>query len=333
MPEISTWQQLVRASYTAPVPSALVYRAAVEIQDIKDHLTENTELIDGTRLGEMWPQLVASTHIAYGDPLKDINKSVFMPIDVKRFLACRCRAVSGLEKHGPNSNGDGFPSSELERSYPSLRAKGFYMEHASFDPRNAVGIIAHSEWRPYDQWVDAIALVDKVMYPREADAIRYGLKGKTAGVSIGCIAGEAQCSVCGHVARKKHEICACMDKGNPLCVKGRKVNGSVAHDVCRNLLFYELSYTRSPADRDARPHVVLGAAEDTKEDFTKSVTLPSREELEKIVAQEVGQVWKSIVHKLAKGEIDRRLSEQFRSMQMEIRPLLREIVKQVQVAK
>jgi hypothetical protein len=320
-----------------PEAGDIVIHAAVEVQDVRENLTEDTELINGTKLGQIWPQIVNSTHIAYGDPMREVRKSVFMPIDTKRFMGVRCRACSGMEKWGPNTNGDGFPAKELEKSHLSLIAKGFYIEHASFDPRNAIGIIAHAEWSPVDQFVTAIALVDKQQFPDEANMIRRGLAGKVAGVSIGCIAGEAQCSVCGNVARKKHEICACMDRGNPLCVKGRRLaSGNVAYDVCRNLTFYELSYTKSPADRDARPHVVLGAAEGEKkegEELPKTVTLPSREEVEKLVATEVGSVWKSILHKLVKGEIDRKLSEQLRSMQMEIRPLIREIVKGVQITK
>jgi len=319
-----------------PEPDDIVIRASATIQDIQDSLTEETEVIDGKKLGEVWPGLVQSTHVNYGDPYRMIGKSVFMPIDFDRFLAIRTRACSSLEKWGPNSNGDGFPHEDLLKSHLTLIGKGFYIEHASFDPRNAIGINAHSQYLDKDQYVVAVSLVDKKMFPEEAKMIRKSLNGKTAGVSIGCIAGTAECSVCHNLAQKKHEICAHMDRGNPFCVKGRRANnGGLAFDICRNLVFYELSYTKSPADRDARPHIVMGADENKKEPVSgpRSLTLPSKEELEKMVGDKVDDVWKGILNKLIKGDIDRQLSNQLRSLQVELRPAIREIVKRIQITK
>jgi len=314
-----------------PDEDDIVIHANVAIEDVLD-----AESLTGKDLGKFWPQIVSATHIDFGDPYLKVNPSIFMPPDLNRFLAIRCRAVSALDPWGPNVNGDGFPEEELVKSCHTLIGKGFYIEHASHDPRNAVGIIAHAQWIPQHKYVVAVALVDKVRHPDEARMIRKDLSGKTAGVSIGCVAGAAQCSVCGHVARKRYEICSCMDRSNPFCKKGKRLAaGVIAHDVCKDLTFYELSHTKAPADRAALPYVVLGAEEKPAGPTTASttITIPDEAEIAKMLGKEVDQTVKSAIHKMLKAEADRRLAEELRTMQQELRPIIRKLVREYHITK
>ena len=67
--------------------------------------------------------------------------------------------------------------------------------------------------------------------------------------------------------------------------------------------------------------------------LVEDVNLPSKEDLEKMVGDKVDDVWKGILNKLIKGDIDRQLSNQLRSMRVELRPAIREIVKRIQITK
>lgn len=304
--------------------------------------------MDGTKLGRYWQDIVTATHPEYGDVDKKIMPSIFMPLDLDRFLAVRVRAVSAMEKWGPNINGDAFPGKELETSHQSLIAKGFYDEHNSFDPLNAMGIIAHAQWMPEEQFVECVALIDKVLFPDKADMVRHAFRtSKKAGVSIGCIAGSAECSICGNIAKRKNEICAHMDRESGHCVKGRSLPDSrIAFDICRDLRFYELSFTKAPADHDALPHYVQGAeikAADDKGvskigDVTETgekaelgaglvdVKVPDEVMLNKLVDRAVNQAVKSRVNKLVKAEVDRVLGPYLRDMQVQVKPEIKEKV-------
>lgn len=317
-------------SWGYPEPDDIIIQAAVEVQDVVD-------IDKGVRtLGDIWPQIVMGTHIDFGNPYLKVNPALFTPPDLNRFLAIRCRAVSAMEKYGCNVNGDAFPAEELKKSYHTLIGKGFYIEHASNDPRNAIGIVAHAQWLDEPQYVVAVALVDKIKYPKAAEMIRNKLQNGRAGVSIGCIAAEAQCSICGNVAKKRYEICQCMDRRNPFCKKGKKQpDGNIAFDICKGITHYELSYTGLPADRDALPQMVLGAVQTTaaKEEegqapVTKGITVPSEQELTQMVTKEVDSTVKSFYHKIIKGEMDKQLADDMRNIQRQIRPIIRQLVSQ-----
>jgi hypothetical protein len=334
------WGQVVRSSFYKPNDGDIVITAAAEAT-----LVSPAEAIDGQKLGKYWQDIVTATHPEYGDVDKKVTPSIFMPLDLDRFLAVRVRAVSAMEKWGPNINGDAFPASELESSHQSLIAKGFYDEHNSFDPINAMGIIAHAQWMPEEEFVECVALIDKLLFPDKADMVRHAFRtSKKAGVSIGCIAGSAECSICGNIAQRKNEICAHMDRGSGNCVKGRSLpDNRIAFDICRNLKFYELSFTKAPADHDALPHFVHGAeikAADDKPDskigeITEDkgdagglvdVKMPDDVMLNKLVDRAVNQAVKSRVNKLVKAEVDRVLGPYLRDMQVQVKPEIKEKV-------
>jgi len=338
------WGQVVKSSFYKPKENDIIITAAAEAT-----LVAPSEVIDGTKLGKYWQDIVTATHPEYGDVDKKVAPSIFMPLDLDRFLAVRVRAVSAMEKWVPNINGDAFPASELETSHQSLIAKGFYDEHNSFDPINAMGIIAHAQWMPEEQFIECVALIDKLLFPDRADMVRHAFRtSKRAGVSIGCIAGSAECSICGNIAKRKNEICAHMDRSSGNCVKGRSLPDSrIAFDICRDLRFYELSFTKSPADHDALPHFVQGAeikAADEKGDskigeITEGVDkgetgglvdvkMPDEVMLNKLVDRAVNQAVKSRVNKLVKAEVDRVLGPYLRDMQVQVKPDIKEKVEE-----
>jgi hypothetical protein len=232
-------------------------------------------------------------------------------------------------------NHDGFPAEELAKSYLSMVGKGFYIEHASFDPRNAIGILAHAQWYPEEQYVVAVALVDKMRFPQEAEMIRRGLQnGK--GVSIGCIAGTAECSICHKIAKKKQDLCAHLTRGNPFYAKGKIIQaGHKTHSICRDLTFYELSYVRNPADRDALSIMVSGAEEATApvappvdEKKMLSITMPNDQQIEVMVNDAVKDAFKLRVKKLIKDEVYRQFEEKLRKLQVSIKPDIRDKVEE-----
>jgi len=313
-----------------PLEDDIVINAAAEVS-----------AVDGSLLHELWPSVVRATHPETGNTRLEVNQSIFLPPDFDRFVVVRTRAVSAFEKYGPNINGDAFPADELQKAAHTWIAKGFYIEHQSHDPRNAVGIIAYSNWLPEEQFIEQIAFIDKERFPREARMIRDTLHAKTAGVSIGCIAGTAQCSYCGNVAKKKHEICAHMDRNNSMCIKGRKKTSGefMAYDLCKHLVGYELSQTRAPADRDAMSNMVMGTTvrlgekEETKgapvemaPADTSTPTPLTEEGLSKMVQTIVNAVIRSRMHKLIKGEIEKQLGERLRDLQVEMKPAIKELV-------
>lgn len=338
------WQSLVKFSFAKPSSDSILITAAAEATLFEDPAT----MLDGRKLGEKWQEIVTSTHPEYGDVHKRVSADTFMPLDLDRFLAVRVRAVSAMEKWGPNVNGDAFPATELKVSHPSLIAKGFYEEHNSWDPINAMGIIAHSQWFDDQQFVECVALIDKQLFPHKADMVRHSFNNsKRAGVSIGCIAASAECSVCGNIAKKKTEICAHMDRESGNCVKGRALPDSrLAFDICRGLAFYELSFTKAPADRDALPHFVLGsipklgmaaplpgtnAPSQTEPGPTvgrgvTDVKVPNEDMLNKMVDRAVNQAIKSRVNKLVKSEVDRVLGPYFKDMQVQVKPEIKDKV-------
>ena len=327
------------------------------------------DIITGQQLETYWPSIVQATHPEQGLPFASEyfkNKRVVPPINLDRFLAIRCRAVSAFEHHGPNVNGDGFESTELQKAHHTLVFKGFYIEHKSYDPANAKGMNIHSEFIPWDpspktgDYVMTISLIDKIMFPREAEMIRDGLASKRAGVSIGCIAGQALCSQCGNIARRKDEICECMDRKSSRCIKGKRNSsgGFAGWDLCRDLMFYELTGTWNRADRDALPVWVMGAditaAVDDKavgkgrDSFTpppvqeKGVQPPVGEpevkELEiltitpavasQMVKKDVNTAIRQRIHKLVKDIIDRKLGPTIKEQLGDIKPTVEELVEE-----
>jgi len=353
--------------FTTRFGNSSFIQARPDPDDLTFHASAEFDALDGSQLHEVWPQIVRATHPDFSSyfPNVKFDTKTFFPLDLDRFMAIRCRAVSGLERWGPNVNGDGFPKDQLIQSHRTLWTKGFYVEHQSFNPDNAVGIIAHAEWIPEEEYVLAVALVDKVRDERLANHMRDMLKAKRAGVSIGCIAGEAECSICGNVARKRHQLCAHMNKGNPNYVKGRRVpigrtisagmqrfawekddGHRLAYDKCRKLYFYELSYTKAPADKDALSYVIRGSAHIPVPTFTPAghvrlsakgdegaeivvdVPAPDDVTMDKWVERAMHDAFNTRYKKLVKDEVYRKMEELIKKGLIKIRPHIQEVVEE-----
>lgn len=346
-----------------PGPNDIVIHAAVEAD-----ILPASEVITGEQLEKHWPAIVQATHPRGGMPFSHAyfkDKRIQPPFNLDRFLAVCCRAVSSFEHHGPNINGDGFPSEELQRFHHTLVFKGFYIEHKSWDPANAKGMNIHSEFFPWDEprkdgdYVRTISLIDKFMFPREADMIREGLESKRGGVSIGCIAGSAQCSRCGNIARRKDEICECMNRQSLRCIKGKKGIGGefLGWDLCRDLGFYELTFTGNRADRDALQHWVQGAdlsaaakevtkgrdsfappAVDQRPDVPAVGQPPEVKEpkimsldpetLKRVVHKDANAMFRQRLHKFVKDLIDRNMSPLMKEKMLDIKPEIKELVEE-----
>jgi len=201
---------------------------------------------------------------------KDIVRQSYNEKDSKRFLTADCfsydpqnfvyfrsRAISSFEKYGCNGNADAFPWEELKKSCDTFIGKGFYIEHNESDPSLAVGIVLDSVAYPEEQYIECLCCVSKNDFPDISSQIEgHGIKS----VSMSCIAGEAECSVCNNTATNEYELCKHMRRWadlehnvmNPYFCKGSLgIDGKAIHELNRNLMFTGLSGVKVPADGDA----------------------------------------------------------------------------------
>jgi len=95
------WPQIVHAMTIKPGKDDVVARASMTVEDAVD-----LNNLTGNELHRFWQQIVTATHIDTGNPHFQVKQELFTPPDLRHFLAVRCRAVSAVEKHGPNVNGD-----------------------------------------------------------------------------------------------------------------------------------------------------------------------------------------------------------------------------------
>lgn len=344
---------MVSLNHIRPSPNALIIRASAVAE-----LVPLNEVIDGQRLIQNWQAIVHATHPLTGDPRRDIDPSVFDPVNLDDFLAIRCRAVSSMEVYSANSNGDAFPASELIKAHHLFVGKGLYKEHDSSHPRNAIGVIIHSQWMdgPTQQFVETIPVVDRTQFPRDADRIRQQFREGTFAVSLGCIAGRAKCSRCGNIATSKLELCSHVDRGNPACLKGKRRpgGGMEAYDINYDLLPYELSHVYAPADAEAKGRYVHGAVLAAKEDDVvdavtekgekprkeegrrspmESQTLeqagvPDDAELKKITDDVSRRVTRQRVVKLVKTKYEQEMAPLLKQIQLDLKPRIEELVEE-----
>jgi hypothetical protein len=172
------------------------------------------------------------------------------PYDPENFTYFRCRAISA---NVPNGNGDLFSREELKSSYKSFIGVGLYKDHNSESVDQSIGQVVWAEYIDDGDYVECIARVDKKLDPEMSRRIETGQAGT---VSMGCMVGEAECSMCHNVAHNTHELCEHMRPGSG--VKGKKTeSGSVAHEINRMLQFTELSLVTVPADPTAKIFEVI----------------------------------------------------------------------------
>ena len=170
--------------------------------------------------------------------------------DTENFLYFRCRAVSP----GPNGNGDYFPPEEIKRAYKSFVGKPFCIEHDSDTADKARGVILDASLHEEgDFYVECLVAVDKVRYPDIARNLELGILNS---VSMGCVCSEAECSICGNVAKDTDHLCPHMNKDNVNYVKGRS---NEAFEINRGITYVELSGVRNPAFNDTKIFEVMAS--------------------------------------------------------------------------
>ena len=173
----------------------------------------------------------------------------FYEYNTDKFLYLTARAISGMEKWGPNGNFDAFPWEELKKSYPTFCCKGYYIEHKEDDEKDAKGIILDAQPDDVNEFINCMCAISKEEYPEICDDI---LNGKLNQVSMSCLAGICECSRCGNVATKEEELCEHMNPKHPNFCKGQNdENGKPIYEINRNIVFTGLSGVAVPADKDA----------------------------------------------------------------------------------
>ncbi len=172
----------------------------------------------------------------------------------KDFTYIRTRAIGGLEKWGPNQNGDGFPLKELQKSYSSFVGKGNFIDHKSDDIEKIRGLVVDAYMNNDDHCIECLIAVDRVSHPQLVRDIETGVVNS---VSMGTRVGWSACSVCANIAKTEHDYCSHI-KG----YKGMKVSMFTnnaehkfgqwpVHEVNHELEFIELSWVSVPAFKEA----------------------------------------------------------------------------------
>lgn len=172
------------------------------------------------------------------------KRVVSFEYDPENYVYFRCRAISA---DVPNGNGDYFPTDELKKAYKSFIGVGMYKDHDSDSVDKSVGKVLWAEWVDDGKYVECYCCVDKKLDPGLARRIEMGQANT---VSMGCMVGEAICSVCQNVAHNQLELCEHMIPGRG--IKGKKgQDGKIAHEINKILQFTELSLVTVPADPTA----------------------------------------------------------------------------------
>jgi hypothetical protein len=174
------------------------------------------------------------------------KRVVSFEYDPENYVYFRCRAISA---DVPNGNGDFFPTDELKKAYKSFIGVGMYKDHDSDSVDKSVGKVLWAEWVDEGKYVECYCCVDRKLDPGMARRIEMGQANT---VSMGCMVGEAECSVpgCGNIAHNQLELCEHMIPGRG--IKGKKgADGKIAHEINRMLQFTELSLVTVPADPTA----------------------------------------------------------------------------------
>jgi hypothetical protein len=183
------------------------------------------------------------------------------------YVYVRVRAISSRV----NKNHDGWPSTELAKSYRTFVGKPIFVDHHNTDPTKARGVIVDaalhvedaktSKLDPYyasapenhlpPTWIELLLEVDATKYPKLAKAV---INGDIDGVSMGANVELSKCSHCGHEARSPEQYCQHVsskgayfdyydDFGNKTSKK--------SYEDCYDIGFFEISFVFDPADETA----------------------------------------------------------------------------------
>lgn len=202
----------------------------------------------------------ANNKFAWRSFVKEANEKLpmdtsnFLPpeafeYDTKNFVYVTARAISGMEKWGPNGNGDAFPWEELLKAYPSFIGRGFYIEHIEDSDSDAKGIILDAQPDIDNQFIVCICAVDRNEYPEICEQIT---SGKLNQVSMSCLSSLCECSKCHNQATSNAELCSHMTPNTATyCKNCSDEGGNLVYEINKNLVFTGLSGVAVPADKDA----------------------------------------------------------------------------------
>lgn len=170
------------------------------------------------------------------------------------FLYVRTRAIGSLEKWGPNMNGDGFPMTELAKSYQTFVGKGNFIDHKSDDITKIRGLVIDAYLNKDDQCVECLIAVDRKSHPQLSRDIETGTVNS---VSMGTRVGWSLCSVCTNRARTERDYCSHIQNYKGMKIgfltnnEAHRKGAWPVHEVNHDLEFIELSWVAVPAFADA----------------------------------------------------------------------------------
>lgn len=211
-------------------------------------------------------KLVASYHTSANGAIVDDFK--LKP----GFLYTQVRAISARV----NQNYDGWPSTELKKSYRTFLGKPVFVNHQNFDPSKARGRVVAARYveSGNDKFIEVIQEIDAQRFPKLASEIRTG---GLDSVSMGVEAGFTKCSVCDNKATDMHDMCNHVKyhKGEylPHAKTGKR---TLVFENCYKLGFFELSYVFDPADETAVVSKVLVANKKVARKVYSSVGRPGQ---------------------------------------------------------
>jgi hypothetical protein len=176
------------------------------------------------------------------------------------FIYAQVRAIAARI----NQNFDGWPSSELKKSYRSFIGKPCFVNHQNFDPKKARGKVIAARYRENgkDKYVETVMEIDAQRFPRLAAEIK---SGGLDSVSMGVEAGFTICSYCGNKAVDVPDFCSHVKyhKGQVLPkinIRTGAKEDILVYEKCFKLGFFELSFVFDPADETAVVTRVLAAS-------------------------------------------------------------------------
>ena len=188
------------------------------------------------------------------------------------FLYTQVRAISARV----NQNYDGWPSTELKKSYRTFLGKPVFVNHQNFDPSKARGRVVAARYveSGNDKFIEVIQEIDAQRFPKLASEIRTG---GLDSVSMGVEAGFTKCSVCDNKATDMHDMCNHVKyhKGEYL-PHARTGKRTLVFENCFKLGFFELSYVFDPADETAVVSKVLVANKKVARKVYSSVGRPGQ---------------------------------------------------------
>lgn len=175
------------------------------------------------------------------------------------FIYTQVRAITARI----NQNFDGWPSTELKKSFRTFLGKPCFVNHQNFDPTAARGKVVAARYREAgdDKYIEVVQEIDAQRFPKLAKEIK---EGGMDSVSMGVEAGFTICSYCGNKAVDVPEFCDHVKyhKGEKLSRMNRKTGKRedvLVYEKCYKLGFFELSFVFDPADETALVSRVIAA--------------------------------------------------------------------------